>query len=68
MLFKENINNTQSKSTSTSIQLPPLLEKKKNYVFDDKNKFSERLNELSKLQEDENDLTVLKDNILSVSI
>jgi len=37
-------------------------------VFDDKNKFSERLNELSKLQEDENDLTVLKDNILSVSI
>ena len=37
-------------------------------VFDDKNKFADRLSELSKLEDDEKDLTVLKDNILSVSI
>ena len=37
-------------------------------VFDNSKKFVERLNDLADLENDENDLTVLKDNILSVSI
>jgi len=37
-------------------------------VFDDANKFIDRFNELSKLEEEDKDLTVLKDNLLSVSI
>lgn len=37
-------------------------------IFDDNQKFIDRVSDLSSLPEDEKDLTVLRDNILSVSI